>query len=496
MVGALSHKLAATHVPITWSGCGTARVDGVLSPGEWSGASHQVITVNTAAGALPATLYVMNDNLTIFMALEFPESSSNYGSLVVEFDNDNNGVPFEAGDDAIVYNNRLGFFDDFRKQCPTGMCAPEDVSDSGSTEGRGAYVNDGTNSVYELSHPARTFDNGHDVAVCVPGVACNTNVGFFISLRQIDSVGAIHDTYYPDVAVYDQVQLQTCPISVLSGCGTATTDGRIDLTEWNGAGQHRLSVETTPRGDTATGTLYLMNDSFNAYMALAFDQPAALAFNQLDVDFDNNGSSWIGDDHLIFSTWGGFFDYVGTPCPPPQLGSPPCRNDDAFGGGTTDGSGGFANDGTQSATEISHPLNSGDSHDFALSYGDTVPYRLTFETSDQYPGMIGLTVVPTPGTGIARWMICTPAPTESVGDMIRRVKELAACGGLAARNAETLTKELVRTNGHIQSGEFKQAAYDLADFSKDVTGLMRKKELADQAGQQLITAANSAIANL
>jgi hypothetical protein len=42
-----------------------------------------------------------------------------------------------------------------------------------------------------------------------------------------------------------------------------------------------------------------------------------------------------------------------------------------------DGAGAFANDGTFSVYEISHPLNSGDvGHDFALSVGSTVGFFL------------------------------------------------------------------------------------------------------------------------
>ncbi|PYQ57267.1 MAG: hypothetical protein DMF58_18660, partial [Acidobacteria bacterium] len=98
----LSHGIAATHVPVNWSACGVAKIDGVISAGEWSGAASHVITINTSTGTVNGTLYVMNDNLNLYIALKFPESAALYGSLGVEFDNNNNGVPFEQGDDAYV----------------------------------------------------------------------------------------------------------------------------------------------------------------------------------------------------------------------------------------------------------------------------------------------------------------------------------------------------------------------------------------------------------
>ena len=35
----LSSAIAATRIPVVWGGCGTAKVDGILSPGEWSNAA-------------------------------------------------------------------------------------------------------------------------------------------------------------------------------------------------------------------------------------------------------------------------------------------------------------------------------------------------------------------------------------------------------------------------------------------------------------------------
>ena len=488
----LSRAALTNRVPVTWTACGTAKVDGILSPGEWDRASTQVITVNTAAGAVPATLYIMNDNLTLYFALQFPEAARNYGSLGIEFDKDNDGVPYEAGDDAIVFNNQLGFFDDFRQPCGPSICAPGDITDGGSTEGRGAYVNDGTNSVYELSHPFQDFDAGHDLTICGLGngkPAC-PSVGFFLLLRQIDSSGALHDTYYPDVAVYDQITYQACAIPVLTGCGTSTIDGGIGSSEWAGAGKYRLSVNITPNGDTTPGTFYVMNDSFNVYTALAFDQPALSPANSLEIFFDNVAATWIGDDSLIFG--GGLTDLVGVACFPPPFGTPPCRSGDTGVGGTTDGAGALANNGSQTAFEISHPLNSGDPNDFALSYGDTVPYRLDFFAGSAQ------TLVPDVLSGqmLATWLICTPGATQNVRDLSQSVGALEKSGALSEKNADTLSKDLIKANGNLQTGKSKQAANDLGDFVKDVTKMMRKGELADRFGRPLVAAANSAMSQL
>ena len=483
----LSRKVASNRVPVNWSACGTARVDGILSPGEWAGASTQVITVNTAAGAVPATLYVMNDNLTLYIALKFPESTRNYGSLGVEFDNDNDGVPYEAGDDAVVVNNLLGFFDDFRQPCGPDICAPGDITDGGSSEGRGAYVNDGTNSVYELSHPFKDSDLGHDLPICFinGGIPCSPTVGFFVLLRQIDSSGALHDTYYPDAGVYDQITFHSCPPPTLSGCGTPVINGHIAPGEWSPSGQRRLSVNTTPRGDTTPATLYVMNDAFNFYSALAFDETALTPNQGLSMSFFMSSSTFVWQDLLTLNANTGFEDsWVRQPnlclnlfCPATDISS----------GGNRDGLGALANDGVSTAYELSHPLNSGERYDVALAFGDTVPYTAFLSLGAGVGTDVG---------SLAHWTICTPGPTQNVRDLSQQVDALDRSGALSSKNTDTLRKDLVKANGNLESGKPKQAANDLGNFVNDVTKMMRKGELADRFGQPLVAAANSAMSQL
>lgn len=479
----LSHKLAPTHVTVVWSACGTAKIDGILSPGEWASATTHTITVNTAAGAVPATLYVMSDNLTLYMALKFPEPAPNYGSLGVEFDNNNNGVPFEPGDDAIVHNNQFGLFDDFR----TATSAPSDTSAGGTSEGRGAYHNDGTNSVYEIAHPFNTLDLGHDLAICGghsrSSGLCQNTVGFFILLRQI-SGGALHDTYYPDIAVYDQIQFLDCAPPLLSACGTPTLDGEITPGEWAPSGQYRLSVNTTANGETTPGTFYLMNDTFNLYSALAFDETALTPNQQLYMGLFLSGSTLVWQDLLTFDSNTGFEDsWVKQPSLCFHIY---CAATDLSSGAKRDGRGALANDGASTAYELGHPLNSGETFDVALALGDTIPYVVSLNLAS-----LGTTV-----GFFSNWKMCTPGPTQNVRDLSQQVDALGTSGALSSKNADTLRKDLIKADGNLQSGKLKQAANDLGNFVNDVTKMMRKGELADQFGQPLVAAANSAMSQL
>jgi len=305
------------------------------------------------------------------------------------------------------------------------------------------------------------------------------SVGFFILLTVSASVGTILDTDYLGAAVYDHLAIQLCLPPVLSGCGTPVVDGKVGSTEWASAGQFRLSVGTPDRR-SKPGTLYLMNDSFNLYVAVAFDQPAATPPNQMFIAFFLPSGGVAGVDGLSFDPAVGFSDRVN---PSFDL----LRNvPDATLGGTTDGTAAFANNGFRSAYEFSHPLNSGDRWDVALSYGDTIPYAFTIVTGGIITGL----------NSAAQWLICTPGPTQNVSDLSQRVDALGSSGALSSQNADTLNKDLIKANGNLQSGKLKQAGNDLGNFINDVTKMMRKGELADRFGRPLIAAANGAMSQL
>jgi hypothetical protein len=168
----------------------------------------------------------------------------------------------------------------------------------------------------------------------------------------------------------------------LSAFGTATLDGVISPGEWDAAGSVTLLINL-PGGGTAPATLFVMNDAANLYLALRFAPNAADPANSVSLafEFDNNddGIAANGDDLIGFSPGIDFVDQFRTntpPCPPGSSEAA-CAFTDVSAGGTNDGAGFFANDGTVSVFEMRHPLNSGDiGHDFALSVGNSVGFFL------------------------------------------------------------------------------------------------------------------------
>ena len=167
----------------------------------------------------------------------------------------------------------------------------------------------------------------------------------------------------------------------LSAYGSAYIDGVLHPTEWEHAGCQTILVSA--QGGPALGFLCAMNDSQNLYLSLRVESIGPeLAASSFSVDFDNNndGRAENGDDVLVATSYGFFGDAFRTNAFPCDPSSPvaACESDDRADGGTTDGAGAFANDGTDGTYEMSHPLNSGDAaHDVALQPGDAAGFFVT-----------------------------------------------------------------------------------------------------------------------
>ena len=226
--------------PPTFSGSGSATVDGTMDAAEWSSAACQSIFVwvpnagGPPVAVTPARFCVMNDVANVYFALKFLQSAPEPGnSLVIEFDLDNDGV-MDDGDDVFVVNPAQApmFIDDFRSStapgCPPGsMCGFRDIDHGGTNDGQAAFVNDGTFTVYEASHPINSGDP-RDMAKCA-----GDTVGFFMFLRMIGAGAAypagFADTDYPGWGLYVSLALTgECASQSVAAGGTVTTDPEAD----------------------------------------------------------------------------------------------------------------------------------------------------------------------------------------------------------------------------------------------------------------------------
>jgi hypothetical protein len=235
-----STEPAYSHHPgILLTGFGTAKVDGLMIIGEWDGASKIEFLANVPAndggGTTPATLYVMNDDTTLYLAVKITRSSfGGATSAFFEFDNNHQG---ERGERDDVFGTNVGilspaeFFDDFRTfqpPCPmNSLCGFLDVDFGGTNDGNSAASNDGEFTVLEISHPLNSGDL-RDFAV-LPG----DRIGFSLFLRLFalnptcgSCFADLADTYFPssNAALFgDIVIAPTFPLTVAklgSGSGT------------------------------------------------------------------------------------------------------------------------------------------------------------------------------------------------------------------------------------------------------------------------------------
>jgi hypothetical protein len=196
---------------IVVSGLGTATIDGTWSTAEWGSAGSLDFLVNIpGGGTTPGTLFVMNDGDNLYLAVRFARSIVDPGnSVAFEFDSDNSGG-FSNGDDALVVTPDVGFFDDVRTNeppCPPDagfFCGLSDTSVGGTNDGSGAFANDGSFTVYELSHPLDSADDAHDFSL-----GAGDSVPFSLSLRMIAVPGSTDAT---DTSFFDTLLISSVPI--------------------------------------------------------------------------------------------------------------------------------------------------------------------------------------------------------------------------------------------------------------------------------------------
>jgi len=181
------------------SGYGTATIDGQLSSGEWDNAASINFQANTPEGTTtPATLYIMNDDDNLYLAVSMERPSlDSYTHLRYLFDNDNDNTGENGDDYLIVYRDwRPSQFSDlFRSDGQTFY----DTDYEGSNDGTGAVDHTGGFTVLEISHPLNSEDDDHD-----------------FSLKGLDTVGLTFTLYISNSSGNASTRLPDYPQKFLS----------------------------------------------------------------------------------------------------------------------------------------------------------------------------------------------------------------------------------------------------------------------------------------
>ena len=157
-------------------------IDGTMGKGEWGGASMLPFVTSAPEGLVPATLFVSIDATNLYLAVRIQRPVGTDAVFVAfQFDTDNDGVPFETGDDAIWIDGTsggTGFVDNFR----LGTNFSTDVLGGGTSDGAAAIGGDLSTTVVEIRHPLNSGDSGHDIALTAAtsevGINFDIQIGF------------------------------------------------------------------------------------------------------------------------------------------------------------------------------------------------------------------------------------------------------------------------------------------------------------------------------
>jgi hypothetical protein len=176
---------ASAAMGATLTGYGTASIDGVLSAGEWDTAGFVVFAANIPGGrTAPATLWAMNDDTNLYLALAVMGTYGDPPYFSVSFDNDgSNTVSF--GDDLAEYSQGFalsGYGDLVWTEFSIDPGVPIRTSDTGrggTTDGTGDWSNSG-DTIFEIAKPLFSGDP-HDFAL---------GAGDTIGLRTVFSIGS------------------------------------------------------------------------------------------------------------------------------------------------------------------------------------------------------------------------------------------------------------------------------------------------------------------
>ena len=154
-------------------------IDGVVGASEWAGASNEKFSIGwTYVGEL----WVMNDATNLYLAVKITDTSFAAADLLAFlFDNNNNGVFEEAGDDALGLWASLAAFTDGFVNRP-GDVSP-DTDHGGTSDGQGRSSASGGFNYFEISHPLDSADDVHDFSL-----AAGNTVGFYLSYMKASGV--------------------------------------------------------------------------------------------------------------------------------------------------------------------------------------------------------------------------------------------------------------------------------------------------------------------
>ncbi len=200
------------------AGCGTATMDGVIDPVEWSNATRITSEmINPAGDPFTIDLYVMNSGVDLYMAIAIDDDEFTplgeylpYGDgFRIDFDNDFSGTLFALYDDVLgIYAGGPQFEDQYIYDEKNHSCDVDEIS-GGLQNGAGAASRVGDLSHFELKHPLCSEDN---LDFCLKA---ESSIGFRLEYFDAEGNGEFGGSqFYPGSLETSEAEL------VISECTT------------------------------------------------------------------------------------------------------------------------------------------------------------------------------------------------------------------------------------------------------------------------------------
>ena len=196
-------------------------IDGVMSPGEYSGAATTKfrIALPSPYGGTIVTLFAKRDKTNLYLATVYDRKSPVLiDQVMFEFDNDNDGVR-EDGDDLIGTNSSmpinlpLDVMDMFRTNGGAGN--NHDELDGGTRDVMSAWGSVGNTVVFEITHALDSSDDARDFSI--DATMGPVTVGMQIMVQiQADppSSGTWVNSYYPSPTGYCKLTVAKKTVSL------------------------------------------------------------------------------------------------------------------------------------------------------------------------------------------------------------------------------------------------------------------------------------------
>ena len=176
----------------------------------------------------------MNDATNLYLAVKIADTSFAAADLLAFlFDNNNNGVFEEAGDDALGLWASLAAFTDGFVNRP-GDVSP-DTDHGGTSDGQGRSSASGGFNYFEISHPLDSADDVHDFSL-----AAGNTVGFYLSYMKAsgvyggmwpfsDPLTSLFTTTITTTTNWAHVTVASAPVEVLTSLEIAFNPLTVDV---------------------------------------------------------------------------------------------------------------------------------------------------------------------------------------------------------------------------------------------------------------------------